>query len=223
MFNLEQAILEWRQRMLAVGIKTPVPLEELEIHLREEIQQQMQLGLDAHKAFEISIQRIGEPKSLKGEFIKSERTFMKRTAKIGTGIIGILLGAGLMIPGSVQIRHELVMANGKLGLWLFGWVLFARSLIVLAWSFGLFQRMIQPNVLKREFEKVEMTPVKQTMKIGAGIVVLLIGIAFMMPAAAQARHEGMVELDGLCYAVFGIGLLMAGALVTFCQYKKRRV
>ena len=37
MFNLEQAIAEWRQQMLATGIQTPVPLEELEIHLREEI------------------------------------------------------------------------------------------------------------------------------------------------------------------------------------------
>ena len=37
MFGLEQAIADWRQQMLAAGIKTPVPLEELEIHLREDI------------------------------------------------------------------------------------------------------------------------------------------------------------------------------------------
>jgi hypothetical protein len=41
MFNLEQAIADWRQQMLAAGIKTPVPLEELENHLREENEQQM--------------------------------------------------------------------------------------------------------------------------------------------------------------------------------------
>ncbi len=39
MFNLEQAIADWRRQMLAVGIKTPVPLEELEIHLRDEIEE----------------------------------------------------------------------------------------------------------------------------------------------------------------------------------------
>ena len=27
---------DWRRQMIAAGIKTPVPLEELEIHLREE-------------------------------------------------------------------------------------------------------------------------------------------------------------------------------------------
>ena len=44
MFDLEQSIAEWRRQMLAAGIKTPVPLEELEIHLREEIEQQMKSG-----------------------------------------------------------------------------------------------------------------------------------------------------------------------------------
>jgi predicted tellurium resistance membrane protein TerC len=67
-----------------------------------------------------------------------------------------------------------------------------------------------------------MTPVKQTMKIGAGIVVLLIGVALMMPAAVQVRQEGMVEFAGLCYAVFGIALLITGALVAFWPYKKRK-
>jgi uncharacterized membrane protein len=215
MFHLEQSIAEWRRQMLAAGIKTPVPLEELEIHLREDIERQMKSGLSEQKAFEISIQRIGQPEVLDNEFKKSKRSFMKRTAKIGTGAIGILVGMTLMMPGSVQLRHELVMANGKLGLWLLGWVLIVRSLV-------LFQRIIQPKVLKGEFDKVEMTPVKQTMKIGAGIVVLLTGIALMMPAAAQARHEGMVEFDGLCYAVFGIALLITGALVAFCPYKRRR-
>ena len=42
MFNLEQSIADWRRQMLAAGIKMPVPLEELESHLREDIAQQMQ-------------------------------------------------------------------------------------------------------------------------------------------------------------------------------------
>ena len=53
MFDLEQSIADWRQQMLAAGIKTPVPLEELEIHLREEIERQMKSGLNEQDAFEI--------------------------------------------------------------------------------------------------------------------------------------------------------------------------
>jgi len=37
MFNLEPSIAEWRRQMLAAGVKTPVPLEELESHLRDEL------------------------------------------------------------------------------------------------------------------------------------------------------------------------------------------
>ena len=70
MFNLETAIGEWRQQMLAAGILAPVPLEELESHLREEINQQMKAGFDEQEAFELAEQQIGQPKILKSEFQK---------------------------------------------------------------------------------------------------------------------------------------------------------
>ena len=56
--------------MLAVGIKTPVPLEELEIHLREEIERQMQSGLSAQQALGIAVKKIGHAPELKREFKK---------------------------------------------------------------------------------------------------------------------------------------------------------
>ena len=59
MFDLEQSISDWRRQMLAAGIKTPVPLEELESHLREDIAQQMQSGLSAPQAFEIAANKVG--------------------------------------------------------------------------------------------------------------------------------------------------------------------
>jgi hypothetical protein len=215
MFEFEKSVGAWRQQMLAAGIKTPAPLEELEIHLREEIERQVKSGLNEQKAFEISVQRIGQPEIIMSEFNKTERLFMNRTAKVGVGVAGVLIGMALTIPGSVQLRDELVMADGKFGLWLLGGFL-------ICWSFALFQQIFLPKVLKGEFENARMTPVKQTMKIGAGIVVLLIGVALMMPAAVQVRQEGMVEFAGLCYAVFGIALLITGALVAFWPYKTRK-
>ena len=55
MFDLEQAIAEWREQMFAAGIKSPVPLEELEIHLREEIERQMKSGLSEQNAFDFAV------------------------------------------------------------------------------------------------------------------------------------------------------------------------
>ena len=71
MFNLEQSITEWRQQMQSAGIKSPATLEELESHLREEIELQMRAGLSAQSAFDTSVAQIGRPALLKDEFAKT--------------------------------------------------------------------------------------------------------------------------------------------------------
>jgi hypothetical protein len=71
MFDLENSIADWRQQMLAAGIKTPVPLEELESHLREEIEQQMKSGLSEREIFNSAVQNIGQAGLLKTEFKKA--------------------------------------------------------------------------------------------------------------------------------------------------------
>jgi hypothetical protein len=70
MFNLEQSVAEWRRQMLAAGVKTQNVLDELESHLREDVERQMQSGVSAEKAFEAAFQRIGPVSSLKLEFAK---------------------------------------------------------------------------------------------------------------------------------------------------------
>ena len=106
MLNLEQAIADWRQQMLAAGIKTPVPLDELEIHLREDIEWQVKVGLSEQTAFEISIQQMGQPKMLDSEFKKSERTFMKRTLIILLGIFAVLFGPAVFLPALALHNHQ---------------------------------------------------------------------------------------------------------------------
>ena len=106
MFNLEQSIADWRNQMLAAGIKTPVPLEELEIHLREEIEQQMKSGLSGQDAFEIAIRQIGQPKRLNNEFEKSERKYMKRTAIILLGVFDVLFGPAVFLPALAKYNRE---------------------------------------------------------------------------------------------------------------------
>jgi hypothetical protein len=91
MFELEKSVVAWRQQMLAAGIKTPVPLEELEIHLREEIEQRMESGLDGQKAFETAVGRIGKANPLRQEFQKissaDKAQLRKRAGYFYAGII----------------------------------------------------------------------------------------------------------------------------------------
>jgi len=56
--------------MLAAGIKAPVPLEELESHLREEIEGLEKSGLDAQTIFNSAVQKIGLAHPLRNEFEK---------------------------------------------------------------------------------------------------------------------------------------------------------
>src|SRR5271157_5070374 len=88
MFNLEQSISEWRRQMLAVGIKTPVPLEELESHLRDEIEQQMRSGLNAQQAIEI-----------KSEFKKGCRNRRKPKTWLWFGCFGLVVTVSLNLAG----------------------------------------------------------------------------------------------------------------------------
>ena len=46
MFDLEQEIKAWRRRMLAAGLKGPIPLDEFESHLRDDVEQQVRAGAE---------------------------------------------------------------------------------------------------------------------------------------------------------------------------------
>jgi hypothetical protein len=70
MFNLEQTIAKWRKQMLVAGIKSPA-LDELENHLREEIERQIKSGASEQEAFQRTVLQIGQARELKTEFAKS--------------------------------------------------------------------------------------------------------------------------------------------------------
>jgi hypothetical protein len=71
MFDLDHTISEWRRQMQAGGIKTVSALDELESHLRDDVERQMQSGSSAQKAIEAAIKRIGEIDLIRNEFAKA--------------------------------------------------------------------------------------------------------------------------------------------------------
>jgi hypothetical protein len=101
MFNLEQSISEWRKQMLAGGIKAPVPLDELESHLRDEIERQMKSGVIQKTAFESAVQEIGKPDTVNMEFKKINLTTgkqMKQIAIILAALFGTAFGGAMVLP-----------------------------------------------------------------------------------------------------------------------------
>lgn len=120
MFDLEKSIAEWRRQMLAAGIKTPVPLEELESHLREDIERQTRLGLSTQQAFDNTVRNIGQPIALESEFKKVEGKQMKQIFIISAGVIGVLVGMAFAMPAVAQYKHEGAMTLNEICLLLLG-------------------------------------------------------------------------------------------------------
>ena len=85
--------------MLAAGIQTPVPLEELEIHLREDIAQQMKTGSNQQDAFTSAVQKLGSAHTVQNEFMKVDKThsalkwkLMEIGLTLATILVPLLLG-----------------------------------------------------------------------------------------------------------------------------------
>jgi len=134
MFNLDQAISEWRQKMAAGGIKTSVVLDELESHLREDAERLAKSGvLSAEEAFRVAESRIGQSELLRAEFAKIDPLREARWVRmigIGCGVFAVL--TMLWFAPWMLFAHELTASERVLG-----WTPVALTLFsVVSWRFS---------------------------------------------------------------------------------------
>jgi hypothetical protein len=120
MFSLNQAITDWRRQMVDGGINASAVLDELEGHLREDFEKQMQPGSNAQAIFEAAVQQVGPAGVLEREFKiagnSNERKYMKRVLIISAGVLGVLVGMGLVMPAVAQYQQQGAMTNAEVGL-----------------------------------------------------------------------------------------------------------
>src|SRR5262249_49274065 len=88
MFDLEKAIADWRQQIIAAGVKNRDVLNELESHLRDEIEQQTRAGLAPQQAFETAVEHMGRGEALKREFAKTGAAKMNLLTKLKRFVLG---------------------------------------------------------------------------------------------------------------------------------------
>ncbi len=124
MFDLEQAISVWRRQLAAGGIKSPAVLDELESHLREDMDRQSRAGFSEQNTFAAAVRRIGRARVLRDEFaragVTTERRIMKRIIMIVAGVVGVLVGMAFVMPAVALYRHEGTIAGGDVALLLLG-------------------------------------------------------------------------------------------------------
>jgi len=118
MFDLNQAITEWRAQMAAAGILNPETLNELESHLREDFERRRQSGEAAPEAFAAAARQLGQARVLQAEFAKESRSqatpLRKHLKVLAAACVLMLLGlAGyLALP-----QGMLTMSESRFALW----------------------------------------------------------------------------------------------------------
>jgi hypothetical protein len=127
MFNLEHAISEWRRQMTAGGIKTAPVLDELESHLREDVDRQIRSGIDAEKAFAAAVKKIGPAGALKKEFRKNGFAPVLEKLMLAMAVLVAAFGVFLMTATMVLCYETSIeratgfAALGSILLVIFGW------------------------------------------------------------------------------------------------------
>jgi len=156
MFNLEKVITEWREQMVKAGIKRPDELYELEGHLRDEVEQQLRLGLETKQAFRNAVEKLGHPQALKAEFRKvpeSKGDTMNHnrvyTATLWVFAIynAMIIFAGLFYWRAVggQMSEPMGRYPGWMLRWMF--VLTCVYTVLIVWT--LFARRFRPQLGRR--------------------------------------------------------------------------
>jgi hypothetical protein len=104
MFDIEQSIADWRRQMLAAGVKSPVPLDELESHLRDEFEQQMKSGMGETEAFTAAVQKIGPADKLYAEFQRQAIQSYNRKKATRAAIGSAMHFTGLALLGICEMH-----------------------------------------------------------------------------------------------------------------------
>ena len=146
MFNLEQAIAEWRRQIVAAGIKTPVPLYELENHLREDVEVGIRTGVSPEQAFAAAVRRFGQPRALEAEFAKAmdQRETRERKLKL---LSLVLVTLGYLTPFALSAPRPWSQMN-RTEQWI---GLAAVALTVVSMFSGLFLYRFLPVIPDRRF------------------------------------------------------------------------
>ena len=98
MHNLEQLIAEWRKTMMTAHNIGRETLDELENHLRENVDQLVQSGMAEPEAFQRAVTQLGGARTIASEFQKLDQpTWLPVKVITGIGIMAALGWALLLI------------------------------------------------------------------------------------------------------------------------------
>ncbi len=172
MFDLEQAITDWKSGFENSDSVSREHLQELELHLRDTVPTLVDNGLADDEAFLVATRRLGHPTALEREFAKVNGSLLWRKrvlwmlcGYVGIGACSTLLG-GLSSAGAgvATLAGASGRASGmtSVAMLAVGWVVFLALLYVgataknrlraservsLKWCFGIVAVMFSGNTI----------------------------------------------------------------------------
>lgn len=112
MHKLEELIAEWRKTMMAAPNVSHETLDELENHLRENVDQLVRSGMTEAEAFQRAVTQLGGARMIAAEFQKLEQgTWFPIKLVIGLGLILALTLAIFVIVQFDADRIDFLLAG----------------------------------------------------------------------------------------------------------------
>jgi len=209
MSRLEDDVENWKQQLLQHQTMTASDIDELQIHLLEEMDNLIVTGLNQEEAFLIASRRIGNPKDISCEFAKINNVVIWKN-RFFWMIIGILI---LQIFSSCA--NFLARGGALIGCQLVGW----NPL-----NTGIISAVIQITVILCLFIAFYIAVVQMSMfrkipkKSLIGIIIAVTALNFLLNHAAgigfnvliaklySAEQLGQFAL-GCSYSAMGLSVL----------------
>ena len=111
MHNLEQLIAEWRKTMMTAPNVGPETLDELENHLRENVDQLVRSGMSKPEAFQRAVAQLGSAPTIASEFQKLDQsTWLPVKVAIGVGVAVALALVGFLFARFEGGRSSFLLA-----------------------------------------------------------------------------------------------------------------
>jgi len=218
MFDLNGKISMWRSNLAKSETLGSTDIDELEIHLREEIEQLTTLKLSDEEAFLIAAHRLGSTDSLAGEYAKINPSsiFRRRLSLMITGILAYLLATYFAI--SVSKGCVWLVATGGIRGYTLGFIGFISQILTLVATF-FFGYFICKRILHRPGFRKQINQLTTRLILLISLLVFLIIIAVsrmffpVMAARIMSPHEYWQVEQSLAYTKLLWSVLLPALLV----------
>lgn len=231
MSDVEKSIEQWRKALRTSEAFGAADIEELENHLREEMERLQPLGLSEAEAFLVARHRLGAPEALETEYAKvnPDRRSLLRLSWMAAGVLVYLLAGYL----AVGISHGGMLAALPLGVGpaALAWIGVATKVAAAAVLFLIVWACVRRCSWSRLTARLRtMSPPGLVLLLGGLVVVdcLLLGFEFLFRTAAVRcvnleEYSQMALVEG--YAGLGWTVLapvLAGILVLVLRTRTHR-